>query len=563
MSSSKKRISSEPYTEQKKQQIKQEQLQKMSRSAFPTTYTFSGFLYIKTESHPSWRQKYFVLNNNFLLCGDNPYSERLAACIPLEGCDVRRSDQMEALTFSVMTHSQDASKRKKKKSKKSSRRRKKKYDFRSMSQNMMQRWIEHIERASTLSIKDLYRLRYKLGNSDSQSAKVIAAKHRVSNQEVAIKIVDKRKCDQQTLQREIQILRKLRHTNIVKLEDLFETRKYLYIVMEFCRGGELFDKIANLEGDHFSEGDCCQIMHQLASGIQYMHKMGIVHRDLKPENILVDEWTEQLRRVKIADFGISAMIDGNIEAEDDDAESANLRTRVGTLSYTAPEILGRKPYDHRVDYWSLGIIMHILCSGYPPFDGESDYEVSDAITNDRLEFEEEDWSYISESTQTLVRRLLSKNPDERANCGDIVKHIWKVEVSGSGWEGARNRLKQTIIKRKYGQRSSYDDSTLALYQEEMKKSSRTMGSSKHSARRKRKQNGHGMPKKGRDDNILQCMAPMNYRDSFVVAEMKDEDEFSVKKQAHSVSSDSRHMVGIAEEAVETKSERHRQRTSVL
>ena len=79
-----------------------------------------------------------------------------------------------------------------------------------------------------------------------------------------------------------------------------------------------------------------------------MHKMGIVHRDLKPENILVDEWTEQLRRVKIADFGISAMIDGNIEAEDDDAESANLRTRVGTLSYTAPEILGRKPYDHRV-----------------------------------------------------------------------------------------------------------------------------------------------------------------------------------------------------------------------
>jgi len=240
-----------------------------------------------------------------------------------------------------------------------------------------------------------------------------------------------------------------------------------------------------------------------------------------------------------------------------------LRTRVGTLSYTAPEILGRKPYDHRVDYWSLGIIMHILCSGYPPFDGESDYEVSDAITNDRLEFEEEDWSYISESTQTLVRRLLCKNPDQRANCGDIVKHIWKVEVSGSGWEGARNRLKQTIIKRKYGQRSSYDDSTIALYQEEMKKSSRNVGSSKHTARRKRKQNGHGKPKKGRDDNILQCMAPMNYRDSFVVAEMKDQDEVSVKKQAHSVSSDSRHMIGISEEAAQTSNERHRQRTSVL
>ena len=92
---------------------------------------------------------------------------------------------------------------------------------------MMLRWIEHIERASTLSIKDLYRLRYKLGNSESQSAKVIAAKHRVSNEEVAIKIVDKRKCDQQMLQNEIQILKKLSHPHIVKLEDLFETRKYL------------------------------------------------------------------------------------------------------------------------------------------------------------------------------------------------------------------------------------------------------------------------------------------------------------------------------------------------
>lgn len=94
-----------------------------------------------------------------------------------------------------------------------------------------------------------------------------------------------------------------------------------------------------------------------------MHSMGIVHRDLKPENILVDEWTEQARTVKIADFGISAMIDGSIE--DENAENNNMRTRVGTLSYTAPEILGRKPYDHRVDYWSLGIIMHILCAGYP------------------------------------------------------------------------------------------------------------------------------------------------------------------------------------------------------
>ena len=108
----------------------------------------------------------------------------------------------------------------------------KNYYFRADSPNMCSRWTEYIERASTLSIKDIYRLRYKLGNSDSQSAKVIAAKHRVSNEEFAIKIIDKRKCDQQMLQREIQILKQLSNPHIVELCDLFETRKYLYIVME-------------------------------------------------------------------------------------------------------------------------------------------------------------------------------------------------------------------------------------------------------------------------------------------------------------------------------------------
>merc|ERR1712099_8864 len=102
----------------------------------------------------------------------------------------------------------------------------------------------------------------------------------------------------------------------------FETRKYLYIVMEYCRGGELFDKIANLDGEHYSEINCCQIMHQLASGVQYMHDMGIVHRDLKPENILCVE--DSIKNVKIADFGISAIV-GNHNNNNNNSDNDHIQ----------------------------------------------------------------------------------------------------------------------------------------------------------------------------------------------------------------------------------------------
>merc|ERR1712130_185507 len=180
-----------------------------------------------------------------------------------------------------------------------------------------------------------------------------------------------------------------------------------------------------------------------------------------------------------------------------------------------------------------------------------------SITNEQVEFDQEDWSYVSASTQKLVERLLSKDPDHRAGTDEIIKHIWKVEVSGSGWQGARNRLKQLVIKRKFGQRASYDDSNIAMDQEEMKKNNRSETSSKNENRRKRKQNGQR--KKGRDHNILENMAPMNYRDSFVVAEMKDQDDFVSKKQNNASLSSSHRKMETVDEDEDKQSDRHRQR----
>eukprot|EP01083_Nonionella_stella_P040916 110949_1 len=111
-------IESEPFGNEKKMdQIKSEQLAKINRSAFPKKYTYAGYLLIRTDAKPQWRRKYFVLNNNFLLCGDDPYAEKLAACILLEGSNIRHAAKSSDMTFELTTNCQDSSKRKSKKKK--------------------------------------------------------------------------------------------------------------------------------------------------------------------------------------------------------------------------------------------------------------------------------------------------------------------------------------------------------------------------------------------------------------------------------------------------------------
>eukprot|EP01084_Bolivina_argentea_P125197 221848_1 len=324
-------------------------------SAFPRTFQHCGYLDVRTTEKKPWKRRYFVLNNNFLLSAATPHAKQLDRVIPLEDSNIVSTPKYSDVTFELFI-------------------RKHQLYFRAASRKQCIAWTTAIKKASKLKIKDMYILGTSL--STSEYSTVVAAKHRVSNEESVIKRIDKTMVDKKMLKTEIQILKKLDSPYIVQLYDLIETKKYLYIVMEFCKGGELFDKIANLDGDHYSEVDCCQIMHQLASGVEYMHDMGIVHRDLKPENILCVE--DSIKRVKIADFGISA-ISGT--GGNNDSNKNVMKTRVGTLSYTAPEILKEKPYDKRVDYWSLGVIMFILLCGYPPFYGDDDREVTKSILN--------------------------------------------------------------------------------------------------------------------------------------------------------------------------------------
>eukprot|EP01084_Bolivina_argentea_P024800 46169_1 len=280
----KERYQSAPFSAAEAQQ------QPEHSAAFPKRFTYSGYLDIRFKKSKPWKRRYFVVNNNFLLCAATPHAQKLEGVYPLEGSQVsgKRRKSASDMTFELFI-------------------RKHQLFFRAASPQQCTIWKEHITKASKLKIKDVYRFLYTLGTSESQMTKVVAAKHRTTNDDCAIKIVDKRNCEAKMLKTEIQILKKLDNPYIVQLYDIFETKKYLYIVMEKCLGGELFDQIAELDGEHYTEQDCCHVMHQIAKGVKYMHQQGIVHRDLKPENILCVH-QDSIKRIKIADFGISKMV---------------------------------------------------------------------------------------------------------------------------------------------------------------------------------------------------------------------------------------------------------------
>jgi len=168
--------------------------------------------------------------------------------------------------------------------------------------------------------------------------------------EYAAKIISKANSslDVEIFHKEVKIMERMKHPNIIGMVDCFETTEFIYIVQEVAYGGELFDRI--LEQKQFSEKDASEITKQILSALVYMHSKGIVHRDLKPENILYSSFKEDAS-VKISDFGFATEgIDG-------------LTQQLGTQGYCAPEVFSGFPYDSKCDIWSLGVIVYILISG--------------------------------------------------------------------------------------------------------------------------------------------------------------------------------------------------------
>jgi calcium-dependent protein kinase len=210
---------------------------------------------------------------------------------------------------------------------------------------------------------------------------------------------------------EIKILRSVDHPNIIKYLDHFESEKYLYLVMEYCAGGELFEKI--VQNKRFLESDARTVMNKLLRAINHCHHNGIIHRDIKPENIMYAS-KEHKAEVKLIDFGLSKLSKGNMW---DNAI-------VGTPFYVSPEILDGI-YGTESDIWALGVVMYILLSGCMPFGGVSTHDIFLKIRRfTGFTFDGILWKSISSEAKDLLNKLCNVNPKRRLKASEALAHPW-------------------------------------------------------------------------------------------------------------------------------------------
>ncbi|XP_040319724.1 serine/threonine-protein kinase Chk2 isoform X2 [Panthera uncia] len=270
-------------------------------------------------------------------------------------------------------------------------------------------------------LRDEYIMSKTLGSGACGEVKL--AFERKTCKKVAIKIISKRKFavgsereadPALNVETEIEILKKLNHPCIIKIKDFFEAEDY-YIVLELMEGGELFDRVVG--NKRLKEATCKLYFYQMLLAVQYLHENGIIHRDLKPENVLLSSQKEDCL-IKITDFGQSKIL----------GETSLMRTLCGTPTYLAPEVLnsfGTAGYNRAVDCWSLGVILFICLSGYPPFsEHKTQVSLKDQITSGKFNFIPEVWAEVSEKALDLVKKLLIVDPKVRFTTEEALRHPW-------------------------------------------------------------------------------------------------------------------------------------------
>eukprot|EP00158_Paraphelidium_tribonemae_P005171 Partr_v1_DN27202_c0_g2_i1_m38488 putative Map microtubule affinity-regulating kinase len=239
-------------------------------------------------------------------------------------------------------------------------------------------------------------------------AKVKLAKHKLTGQEVAVKIIDKMQMDEKKLSklyREVRIMKILHNPNVVKLYEVVETKNTIFLVMEYVSGGELYDYLV-VHG-RMKEKEARAKFRQILNGVSYCHRKHVIHRDLKAENLLLDADLN----VKIADFGFSNQYDPD----------GKLDTFCGSPPYAAPELFqGKKYTGPEVDVWSLGVILYVLTTGCLPFDGKNLQEMRESVCRGkyRIPF------YLSEGCEKLLRKFLVRDPTKRPHLDILIDDPW-------------------------------------------------------------------------------------------------------------------------------------------
>ncbi|NXF43407.1 KS6A3 kinase, partial [Oceanites oceanicus] len=241
--------------------------------------------------------------------------------------------------------------------------------------------------------------------------------HKASNMEYAVKIIDKSKRDPTE---EIEILLRYgQHPNIITLKDVYDDGKYVYVVTELMKGGELLDKI--LRQKFFSEREASAVLFTITKTVEYLHAQGVVHRDLKPSNILYVDESGNPESIRICDFGFAKQLR---------AENGLLMTPCYTANFVAPEVLKRQGYDAACDIWSLGVLLYTMLTGYTPFaNGPDDTpeEILARIGSGKFSLSGGYWNTVSETAKAdLVSKMLHVDPHQRLTAAQVLGHPWIV-----------------------------------------------------------------------------------------------------------------------------------------
>eukprot|EP00931_Biecheleriopsis_adriatica_P115416 TRINITY_DN91205_c0_g1_i1.p1 TRINITY_DN91205_c0_g1~~TRINITY_DN91205_c0_g1_i1.p1 ORF type:complete len:805 (-),score=165.01 TRINITY_DN91205_c0_g1_i1:46-2460(-) len=266
----------------------------------------------------------------------------------------------------------------------------------------------------------------------------------------AVKKIEKAHCDHMDdLKKEVDLSLTMDHPNIVRLFGMYDDTTHIYLVMELCEGGELFDRIVEVSGAGLKESTVQIAMQQMLRALAYCHSRDIVHRDLKPENFIL-QTKEPLDKapLKLIDFGLAKPC----------PDGETLKSAVGTVLYVAPEIISRN-YDKKVDIWSLGVIMYCLLCGAPPFGGATDSQILAAIRRGKYSIDGEKWDPVSEEVKDLLGRMLEKHPGVRVTAKGALEDVWfkrdrealgQINLHGSLAENlksftAENRFKRAAL----------------------------------------------------------------------------------------------------------------------
>ncbi|XP_061466321.1 serine/threonine-protein kinase 33 isoform X2 [Rhineura floridana] len=280
--------------------------------------------------------------------------------------------------------------------------------------------VPHTRIEDGAAIQQIYSFGRKLGQGSF--GVVIEVTHRETGMKWAIKKVNREKAGSSAvklLEREVSILKTVNHEHIIHLEQVFETPKRVYLVLELCEDGEL-KEILQRKGQ-FTENETRHIIQSLASAIAYLHRKDIVHRDLKLENILVkssdiDEENEIKLNIMVTDFGLAVQKMGGSESM--------FQSTCGTPIYMAPEVISAHDYSQQCDVWSIGVIMYMLLCGDPPFMAGSEEKLFEVIKKGDLHFKQAIWDSVSEAAKHVLQLLLKVDPAHRITANELLDIQW-------------------------------------------------------------------------------------------------------------------------------------------